>query len=115
MTRRGGRSGGEFGEAATLYVVLDAGEELRGIQAVVGDSVAVGALDPGDQVAGFQAAQVVCHLSSGDVAGVESAQLGGVCAQVFVGEAVWMAPEDQQRGQQGMGTPNRRLCTSRRT
>ena len=30
----GGRRGGEFGEAAAQYVVLDAGEELRGIQAV---------------------------------------------------------------------------------
>ena len=62
QTAWGGRGGGEFGEAAAQYVVLDAGEELRGVQAVVGDPVAVGAVDPGDQVPGFQSAQVVGDL-----------------------------------------------------
>ena len=91
----GGCGGGEFGQAATQYAVLDAGEELRGIQAVVGDPVAVGALDSGDQVPGFESAQVVGDLPGRDLAGVQSAQLGGVCAQVFVGEAVREAAEDQ--------------------
>ena len=48
----GGWRGGEFGEAAAQYAVLDAGEELRGVEAVVGDPVAVGAVDQGDQVVG---------------------------------------------------------------
>ena len=98
QTARGACRGGEFGEAAAQYAVLDAGEELRGVQTVIGDEVAVGALDPGDQCPGFQAAQVVGHLSGGDGAGVESTQLGSVCAQVFVGESVRVAPEHEQCG-----------------
>ena len=84
QTARGGCRGGEFGEAAAQYAVLDAGKELRGVQAVIGDPVAVAALDPSDQCPGLQAAQVVGHLPGGDGAGVESTQLGGVCAQVFL-------------------------------
>ena len=93
---RGGPCGGEFGQAAAQYAVLHTGEELRGVQAVIGDPVAVGALNPGDQVAGFQSAQVVGHLPGSDGAGRESAQLGGVGPQVFVGKAVRGAPEDHQ-------------------
>ena len=62
---------------------------------MIGDEVAVGAFDPGDQVAGFQTAQVVGDLSGGDGGGVESTQLSGVYAQVFVGEAVQVQPEDE--------------------
>ena len=98
QTARGGCRGGEFGEAAAQYAVLDAGKELRGVQAVIGDPVAVAALDPSDQCPGLQAAQVVGHLPGGDGAGVESTQLGGVCAQVFVGESVRVAPEHEQCG-----------------
>lgn len=94
MARGGGR-GGEFGQAAAQYAVLDVGKEFRGIEAVIGDEVAVGAFDPGDEVAGFQAAQVVGDLAGRDGAGIQSAQLGGVGAQVFVGESVRVAPEDQ--------------------
>ena len=97
QTAWGGCRGDEFGEAAAQYVVLDTGEELRGIQAVVGDPVAVGAVDAGDQVSGFQSAQVVGDLPGRDPAGFESAQLGGVGAQVFVGEAVRVQPEDSVR------------------
>jgi hypothetical protein len=43
QTAWGGRGGGEFGEAAAQYVVLDAGEELRGPQAVVACSYIGGA------------------------------------------------------------------------
>src|SRR6201984_1862329 len=95
QTAWGGCGGGEFSHAAAQYAVLDTGEELRGVQAVVGDEVAVGALDAGDQIAGFQSAQVVGHLAGGDGAGVKSANLGGVGAQVFVGEAVWLAAEHE--------------------
>ena len=98
QTTRGGRRGGEFGEAAAQYAVLDAGEELRGVEAVIGDEVAVGALNPGDERPGFQSAQVVGHLPGGDGAGVESTQLGGVGAQVFVGESVRVAAEHEQCG-----------------
>ncbi len=50
---------GEVGQSGGQESVVDAGEELRGVQAVVGDEVAVGARDAGDQAAGFQSAQVV--------------------------------------------------------
>ena len=43
QTAWGGRRGGEFGEAAAQYVVLDPGEELRGLQAVVACSYIGGA------------------------------------------------------------------------
>lgn len=46
---------------------------FAGIEAVVGDPVAVAVLDPGDQIPGFQSTQVVGHLPGSDLAGIESA------------------------------------------
>ena len=90
-----GVGGAEFGQPGGQDAVVDGGEELRGVQAVVGDLVAVGARDPGDQVAGFEPAQVVGRLSDRDGGGVESAQFAGECAQVLVGEPVGVAVERQ--------------------
>jgi len=42
---------------------VHAGEEVGGVQAVVGDPVAVGAGGAGDQSAGFESAQVIGGLS----------------------------------------------------
>ena len=47
--------GGEFSQTGAQNPVLDADEELRGVQSGVGDPVAVGALDAADQCPGFQA------------------------------------------------------------
>ncbi|WP_241031964.1 hypothetical protein [Rhodococcus koreensis] len=62
----------------------------------------MGALDPDDEAAGFQPAQVVGHLPGGHFVRVESTQLAGEGAQVLVGEAVRVQPEDQQCGEQGV-------------
>src|ERR1700739_47020 len=53
---RGVFGGGEFGQAGGQDAVVDGGEEFRGVQAVVGDPVAVGARDAGDQAAGSESA-----------------------------------------------------------
>ena len=45
---------------------MDGGEEHRGVQAVVGDRVAVGVRDAGDEAAGAEPAQVVGDLPGGD-------------------------------------------------
>ena len=45
-----------FGQAGGQDAVVDGGEEFRGVQAVVGDLVAVGAGDAGDQAAVFESA-----------------------------------------------------------
>jgi hypothetical protein len=53
------------------------GEERRGVQAVVGDGVAVSVRDAGDETAGPQAPQVVGDLAGGDLLGRDGPQLGG--------------------------------------
>jgi hypothetical protein len=72
---------------------------------VVGDGVAVGVWDADDEAAGFESAQVVGGLAGGDCPGWLSAQLGGECAQVVVGEPVGLATKRQQRPKQGMAAP----------
>jgi hypothetical protein len=84
---------------------MHAGEEVGGVQAAVGDGVAVGVGDAGDQAPGFESAQVVGGLAGGDCPRWLSAQLGGECAQVAVGEPVGVAAERQQRLKQGMAAP----------
>ena len=54
-----------------------AGQEVRGVQAVVGDGVAVGVRDAGYQAAGFESAQVIGGLPGGDRPARQAAQLGG--------------------------------------
>ncbi len=41
---------------------MHAGEEMGGVQAVLGDGVAVAVRDAGDQAAGFESAQVIAGL-----------------------------------------------------
>jgi len=64
------------------------GEQQGVLQAGVGDLVAAGVGDAGDEPVGAQAAQVVGHLRGGDVlagGGEEGRDQG---AQVTVGESV---------------------------
>ena len=49
---------------------MDAGEEHGGVQAGVGDLVAVAVRDPVDEAAGLESAQVVGGLAGGDRAGL---------------------------------------------
>ena len=81
---------------------MDAGQEHRGVQAMVGDLVAVGVRDSFDQCVGAEPSQVIGHLSGADQARCQAAELGGDGTQVAVGEPVGLEPEDQQRGQQGV-------------
>ena len=96
---------GEFGQGGGQDAVVDGGEEFRRVQAVVGDLVAVRARNAGDQATVFESAQVVGGLPGRDGAGVESAQFAGERAQLGVGEAVGLAAEHQQCGQQGVAAP----------
>jgi hypothetical protein len=52
---------------------MHAGQEVGGVQAVVGDGVAMAVWDAGDQVAGFESTQVIGGLPGGDRAGRQSA------------------------------------------
>ena len=72
-----------------------AGEEVGGVQAVVGHGVAVAVRDAGDQAAGFEAAQVVGDLPGGDGAWGEAAQLAGERAEIAVGEPVDLVAKRQ--------------------
>ena len=93
---------GLLGQAGGQQSVVDAGEQHRGVQAVVGDAVAVAVRDAFDQAVGSESAQVVGGLAGGDGGRVQAAELGGQLAQVAVGEAVELGAEGQQRRQQGM-------------
>ena len=73
------------------------------MQAGVGDLVAVGAADPGDQSVDAEAAQVVAGLAGGDLLGGVCEQGCEVVAQVVVGEPGGLQPELAQGGQQGVG------------
>ena len=53
----------------------------------------------------FEPAQVVGDLAGGDSVGVEPTHFGGERTQILVGEAVGLAAEHQQRGQQGVAAP----------
>ena len=81
---------------------MHCGEEHGGVQAVVGDGVAVSVWDAGDETAGAQAPQVVGHLACGDVLGGDGAQFGGQRAEIFVGEAVGLQSEQWQGGEEGV-------------
>ena len=67
---------------------MGVGEQQRLLQPGVGDLVAAGAWDAGDEPVGTQAPQVVGHLPGGDVleAGAEEGSDQG--SQVTVGEPV---------------------------
>ena len=88
---------GEVGQSGGQEAVVDAGQEPGGVQAVVGDGVAVAVRDAGDEAAGFESAQVVGGLAGGDRPGLQSTQLGGERAQIAVGEPVGLTTERQQR------------------
>ena len=81
---------------------MQSGQEHGGVQAVVGDLVAVGVGDPGDEAMGAEASQVAGHLPGASRLRWQAAELGGDGAQVPVGEPVELEPEGQQRGQQSM-------------
>jgi hypothetical protein len=58
------------------------------VQAGVGDLVAVGAADAGDQAVDAESAEVVADLAGGDLLGGASEQRCEVVAQVVVGVAI---------------------------
>jgi hypothetical protein len=60
--------GSELSQAGGQEPVVDSGKELRGVEAVVGDPVAVCAGDAGDQAAGCESAQVIGYLPGGELA-----------------------------------------------
>ncbi len=74
---------------------MHAGEEVGGVQAVLGDDVAVAVRDAGDQAAGFESTQVIGSLAGGDRPARQPAQLGGKRAQIAVGEPVGLAAKRQ--------------------
>ena len=53
---------------------MHAGQEVRGVQAVLGDGVAVAVRDPSDQAAAFESTQVIGGLAGGTALG-QAAQL----------------------------------------
>jgi hypothetical protein len=79
---------------------VDTGEELCGVEPVLGDAVAMRVRDTVDKPAVFESAQVVGGLPGGDRAGVETTQAGGDRTQIGVGEPVGLLAEQQQRQQQ---------------
>jgi hypothetical protein len=72
------------------------------VQAVLGESVAVGVRDTGDEAAHAQPAQVVGDLCGGDCGRVNSAQFAGERAEILVGEPVGLQPEQRQGCEQGV-------------
>jgi len=71
-------------------------------EAGVGDLVAAGAGDAGDEPVRAEPAQVVGHLSGGDVLGRGAEQGCDQGAQLTVGESVREQPVDEQGLQQGV-------------
>ena len=67
---------------------MDVGEQHGAVQPGVGDLVAVGAWDSGDQAVGAQPAEVVADLSGGELAGLGAEQAGEQAAQVAVVEPI---------------------------
>ena len=74
---------------------MDGGQEHCGGEAGVGDAVAVAVRDALDEPVVSEPAQVVGHLSGGDVGGCQAAEFGGELTQVAVVEAVGLEPEDR--------------------
>jgi hypothetical protein len=56
------------------------GEQHGVVASGVGDSVAVGAGEPGDQAVGAQPPEVVTDLTGGDLAGLGAEQVGELAA-----------------------------------
>ena len=96
-----GRAGvGELGQAGAEQVVVGVGEQQRVVQAGVGDLVAAGVRDAGDEAVFAEAAQVVGHLPGGDVLGALAEEGRDEGAQLAVGEAAGQQPVDEQGLQQ---------------
>jgi hypothetical protein len=94
MAKFAGRRGrGEAGEVGGQDAVVQAGEEHSGVQAGVGDAVAVGSGHALDEAMGAESAQVVGYLPGADIG--QAAEFGGEAAQVAVGEAAGLEPEYQ--------------------
>ena len=75
---------------------MGVGEQQRVAEPGVGDLVAAGAGDTGDEPVGAESAQVVGHLPGGDVLGRGAEQGRDQCAQLAVGEPVRKQPVDEQ-------------------
>src|SRR5579863_1156843 len=96
-----GRAGvGDLGQAWAEQVVVSAGEQQRVVQAGVGDLVAAGVRDAGDEAVFTEAAQVVRHFPGGDVLGGFAEEGRDEGAQLAVGEAAGQQPVDEQGLQQ---------------
>ena len=96
-----GRAGvGGLGQAGAEQVVVRVGEQQRVVQSGVGDLVAAGVRDAGDEPVFAEAAQVVGHLAGGDVLGRGAEEGRDQGAQLAVGEAAGQQPVDEQGLQQ---------------
>jgi len=85
-------------ESGGQDAVVQAGQDHGDVQSGVGDLVAVGWGDLGDQLVAAQPPQVISGLPGGDSRDI--AQLRGELADVAAGEPGWVEPEDEQRGEQ---------------
>lgn len=60
---------GEVRQASGQESVVHAGQEMRGVQALVGHRIAVAVRDALDEAAGFESTQVIGDLSGGERCG----------------------------------------------
>ncbi len=99
----GGGVVGEVRQAGRQEAVVHSGKERRGVQAPVGDGVSVSA---GIRAIGRGRGVAAGRRSSrrGDLLGGDCPQVGGQCAEIFVGEAVGLELEHRQSGEQGVAT-----------
>ena len=98
-----GRAGvGELGQAGAEQVVVGVGEQQGFVESGVGDLVAAGFRDAGDEAVFAEAAQVVGHLPGGDVLGRLAEEGRDQGAQLAVGEPAGQQPVDEQGLQQGV-------------
>jgi len=79
------------------------GEQQGLVQPGVGDLVAAGVRDAGDQAVLAEAAQVIGHLPGGDVLGGLAEEGRDEGAQLAAGEAAGQQPVDEQGLQQRVG------------
>jgi hypothetical protein len=109
----GAESGGGgwvgVGEAGAQEVVVGVSEEQGVLHSGVGDLVAAGVGDAGDQSVSAQAPQVVGPVPGGDVLGGDTEEGRDEGAQLTVGEPVGEQPVDEQGLEQGVhaGSPKR--------
>ena len=103
VAQRGGggaRTGEDVGEARAQHPRVHAREEECGAESGGRNVVAMRALQPGDEAAEPQAAELVGQAARGQCAGCDAQQAREQRAQVAIGEALGEQAEDHQRAEQ---------------